>query len=250
MYNEIMTTNNLRIGIAVSSFNPEITENLLAGVLHAFNTKYIEIVTAWGEKNDDRVWGREKRNAAAQNAPKELAEMNLSQGQHNEKEAIKEAANKFVGFKRSLITEVIRVPGSFELPLAAQWLASGKTDKGVSKEGATGVDAVVALGALIKGDTPHFAYISSAVSQGLMDVGIKYNIPVGFGVITADTLEQARQRADLGFMQSSQQNKQQEGETVKSNKGYEAAVAVLEMLLAKEVRVELEKKRKEDEKKV
>ncbi len=95
-----------------------------------------------------------------------------------------------------------RVPGSFELPLTAQALAQSHA-----------YDAVVCLGCLIRGDTPHFEYISSAVSQAIMQVGLETGVPVIFGVLTTNTLEQARERARPG----------------PGNKGAEAALAALEM---------------------
>ena len=207
-----MTTNNLRIGIAVSSFNPDITENLLVGVNSVFGAKYIELINNWEKKVKDRVRseaGQKIRNYGEGPGYTQLR-IDVSKKVAGEEHGIREAAFKFKGFTDLtgvLPFEISRVPGSFELPLTAQWLVND------------GVDAVIALGALIKGDTPHFAYISSAVSQGLMDVSIKHNIPVGFGVITADTLEQALQRADMDFMQSSQENKQQEGETSQEQQG-------------------------------
>lgn len=77
------------------------------------------------------------------------------------------------------------VPGAFELPIACKTLAL------------TGdYDAVVALGCVIRGDTPHFEYVASETARGIMDVGLKTNIPVIFGVLTVDTSEQAEERAD------------------------------------------------------
>lgn len=99
--------------------------------------------------------------------------------------------------------EVIRAPGAYELPLACEALArSGKTD------------AIIAMGAVIKGDTPHFDYVAGECARGLQDVALKHAIPVGFGVLTVNTEAQARERCRPG----------------KENKGYEAAQAVLEML--------------------
>ncbi|MFZ5874817.1 MAG: 6,7-dimethyl-8-ribityllumazine synthase [Nitrospirota bacterium] len=89
-----------------------------------------------------------------------------------------------VGVDRQALT-VVYVPGAFELPLAAQWLCR-----------AGRYDAVICLGAVIRGDTPHFEYISRAVSQGIMDVGLREGRPVVFGVLTTDTMEQAEERAD------------------------------------------------------
>jgi len=110
------------------------------------------------------------------------------------------------GAKRALKDQkqvtVIRVPGSFEIPLAAKGAA-------VSKK----YDAIVALGCVLRGETPHFEYISSAVSHGLQQVALETGIPVGFGVLTVDTVQQAMDRC---------------GES--GNKGAEAALAVLEMI--------------------
>ena len=97
---------------------------------------------------------------------------------------------------------IIRVPGSFELPLAAKKAASsGK------------YDAVVCLGALIRGQTPHFEYIAAQVTKGVAQVSLETGIPVTFGVVTADTLEQAIDRAGAKA----------------GNKGYEAALGAVEM---------------------
>lgn len=105
------------------------------------------------------------------------------------------------GVDREHLT-VIRVPGAFEIPLAAR-VAAGSGQH----------DAVVCLGCLIRGATPHFDYISSAVSKGILDVGTATGVPTGFGVLTTDTLEQALERAG----------------SKAGNKGVEAALAALEM---------------------
>ncbi len=96
---------------------------------------------------------------------------------------------------------VVRTPGAFELPLAASRLL--KTKK---------YDALVAIGCVIKGETKHDEYISSAVSHGLTQLMIEYRIPIGFGVITPNSLAQAKARA-----------------TGKTNHGASAAQAALEM---------------------
>jgi 6,7-dimethyl-8-ribityllumazine synthase len=97
---------------------------------------------------------------------------------------------------------LVRVPGAFEIPLTARRLAE------------TGrFDAIVCLGCVIKGDTMHFEYIASAVSQGIMDVATSTGIPVAFGVLTTLTDEQAEARAADG----------------PENKGREAALAAVEM---------------------
>jgi 6,7-dimethyl-8-ribityllumazine synthase len=97
---------------------------------------------------------------------------------------------------------LVRVPGAFELPLAAMRLAE------------TGqFDAVICLGCLIKGDTMHFEYIASAASHGIMDASAATGVPIAFGLLTTLTDEQAASRADSG----------------PDNKGREAALAAIEM---------------------
>ncbi|NYE38221.1 6,7-dimethyl-8-ribityllumazine synthase [Nocardioides cavernae] len=98
--------------------------------------------------------------------------------------------------------EVIRVPGTFELPVVAAALARA------------GYDAVVALGVVIRGGTPHFDYVCSAATDGLTQVSVDHAIPVGFGVLTCDTEEQALDRAGL------------EGSA--EDKGWEATAAALD----------------------
>lgn len=95
------------------------------------------------------------------------------------------------------------VPGSFELVLAAQYFARE-----------TKVDAIICLGCIIQGETRHFEFISQAVAKGIMDVNIKYNIPVIFGVLTTDTTEQAIARSGGKH----------------GNKGIEAAATAISML--------------------
>src|SRR5215469_3455339 len=97
---------------------------------------------------------------------------------------------------------VVRVPGAFELPLAARKLcASGR------------YDAVVALGCVIRGDTPHFDYVAGECARGLQLAGLETGVPVAFGVLTVETLEQALERAA----------------TTAGNKGGEAMESALEM---------------------
>lgn len=98
------------------------------------------------------------------------------------------------------------VPGSFELPLAAKWLVSKKD-----------VDAVICLGCVIRGETPHFDYICQAVSHGIMDVGLQSGKPVIFGVLTTENKRQALDRAGGKH----------------GNKGEEAALTALGMLRLK-----------------
>ena len=99
--------------------------------------------------------------------------------------------------------ELVYVPGAFEIPLIAQKLARTK-----------GFDAVICLGAVIRGSTPHFDYVASEVSKGVAQVSLDTGIPVIFGVITADTIEQAIERAG----------------TKDGNKGKDAAISAIEMV--------------------
>ncbi|MBU6144002.1 MAG: 6,7-dimethyl-8-ribityllumazine synthase [Acidobacteria bacterium] len=80
---------------------------------------------------------------------------------------------------------VVRVPGAFELPLAAKWAAEDE------------VDAIIALGVVIQGETPHFDYVCEAATNGLTQVQLEYGIPIGFGLLTVDNLQQALDRAGL-----------------------------------------------------
>ncbi len=96
--------------------------------------------------------------------------------------------------------EIFRVPGSFELPLCAlKAAASGK------------FDAIICLGVIIRGDTPHFDYVAAETAHGITEVNLKTGVPVLFGVITANTIEQANARAGAKH----------------DNKGYEAAMAAV-----------------------
>jgi 6,7-dimethyl-8-ribityllumazine synthase len=100
-------------------------------------------------------------------------------------------------------TELYKVPGSFEIPLLALKLAqSGK------------YDAVICLGTVIRGQTPHFEYIAGEVTKGIAQAGMQTGVPVVYGVVTADTLEQAIDRAGVKL----------------GNKGFEAAVTAVELV--------------------
>jgi 6,7-dimethyl-8-ribityllumazine synthase len=98
---------------------------------------------------------------------------------------------------------VVRIPGAFELPLAVQRVAASKK-----------YDAIVALGAVIRGGTPHFEYVSGECVKGIAQVSMQYDLPVAFGVLTVDSIEQAIERAG----------------TKAGNKGGEAAMSALEMI--------------------
>ncbi len=106
------------------------------------------------------------------------------------------------GSDRDDIT-VVKVPGAFELPLAVQKVASMQK-----------FDAIIALGAVIRGGTPHFEYVAGECVKGISMVSLQHNVPVGFGVLTVDTIEQAIERAG----------------TKAGNKGAEAALSVIEMI--------------------
>jgi len=98
--------------------------------------------------------------------------------------------------------EVVHVPGAWELPLTAKTIAEHKKP-----------DAIIALGAVIRGDTPHFDYVAGQAASGLMAVQLETGIPVAFGVLTTNTMEQALDRAG--------------GKD--GNKGYDAAITAIEM---------------------
>ena len=103
--------------------------------------------------------------------------------------------------------KTIYVPGSFEIPLAAQKMFE------------KGYDAVVAVGLVLKGETPHFDYVCQGVTQGVMDVSLKFSKPIGFGVLTVNTIEQAIARC--GRPESFE------------DKGFDSTVAAIALLLQK-----------------
>ncbi|MDH5183618.1 MAG: 6,7-dimethyl-8-ribityllumazine synthase [Gammaproteobacteria bacterium] len=99
--------------------------------------------------------------------------------------------------------DIVRVPGAFEIPLAAQAMAESDKYAGI-----------IALGAVIRGSTPHFDFVAGECTKGLATVSMDHNIPMGFGVLTVDSIEQAIERAG----------------TKAGNKGAEAAMTVVEMI--------------------
>lgn len=99
--------------------------------------------------------------------------------------------------------EIVRVPGAVEIPLAAKRMAASKK-----------YDAIIALGAVIRGGTPHFEFVANENSKGLAQVCMDYDLPVAFGVLTVDTIEQAIERSG----------------TKMGNKGTEAALSAIEMV--------------------
>lgn len=98
---------------------------------------------------------------------------------------------------------LVKTPGAFELPLAVKRIAAGGR-----------YDAIIALGAVIRGATPHFEYVASGCVKGLASVALQHDVPVSFGVLTVDTIEQAIERAG----------------TKAGNKGAEAALSAIEMV--------------------
>ena len=99
--------------------------------------------------------------------------------------------------------EVVRVPGAWEIPLAAKAMADAKKH-----------DALIALGAVIRGETPHFEYVAGECAKGLSQVGMEFDLPVAFGILTVDNIEQAIERAG----------------TKAGNKGVDAALSAIEMV--------------------
>lgn len=106
--------------------------------------------------------------------------------------------------------EVIDVPGAYELPQVASWLARAEDAEGI-----------IALGCIVQGETPHFEYVARACADGLQQVALETGIPLALGVITADTLEQAEARSQPNVGT---------GTSKGGNKGIEAAEAVLDMV--------------------
>ena len=99
--------------------------------------------------------------------------------------------------------DIVRVPGAYEMPLAVEKVAASRR-----------CDGIIALGAVIRGGTPHFDYVAGECVKGITAAGLRHNVPVGNGVLTVDTIEQAIERAG----------------TKAGNKGEEAALAVIEMV--------------------
>ncbi len=99
--------------------------------------------------------------------------------------------------------EMVRVPGAYEMPLAVEKVAAARR-----------ADGIIALGAVIRGGTPHFDYVAGECTRGIAAAGRKHGVPIGFGLLTVDTIEQAIERAG----------------TKAGNKGEEAALAVIEMV--------------------
>jgi len=117
-------------------------------------------------------------------------------------DSLRDAAVRALGQAGAATVQIFDVPGAYEIPQAARAAAESG-----------GFDAIVCLGCVIRGETPHFDYISSAVAQGIMAAAGETGVPMAFGVLTTDTLAQAEARAGAGD----------------DNKGREAAAAAIEM---------------------
>jgi 6,7-dimethyl-8-ribityllumazine synthase len=118
-------------------------------------------------------------------------------------EKLLDGARKALAEAKAAGFEVFYVPGSFELPLASKLLAHTHSYHGI-----------IALGAVIRGDTPHFDFVAAETARGLQQVSLETGLPVAFGVLTTDTLEQAEARAGGAH----------------GNKGYDAAMTAVEMV--------------------
>lgn len=122
-------------------------------------------------------------------------------------DALVSGAQRALSLAKVSIDPVIYVPGSFELPLAAQFALDA------------GADAAVVLGVVVRGETPHFDYVCQGVTDGVMNVSLNRNKPIGFGVLTVDNVEQAIARSGVSGS--------------KEDKGFDATVAALDLLRLK-----------------
>ncbi|MEY3168886.1 MAG: hypothetical protein RL421_129 [Actinomycetota bacterium] len=122
-------------------------------------------------------------------------------------DALVDGAQRALAAAKVSLDSVIYVPGSFELPLAAQFALDA------------GADAAVVLGVVVRGETPHFDYVCQGVTDGVMQVSLNRNKPIGFGVLTVDNVEQAIARSGI--------------KGSKEDKGFDSAVAALDLLRLK-----------------
>lgn len=110
--------------------------------------------------------------------------------------------------------KIVRVPGAWEIPTVVARLAASGPRRGKDQSEAGAIDAIIALGAVIRGSTPHFDYVAAEVTKGIATVSLQTGVPVSFGVLTTDSIEQAIERAG----------------TKSGNKGWEAALGAIEMV--------------------
>jgi 6,7-dimethyl-8-ribityllumazine synthase len=153
------------------SKNEELTDRVIEGALRADGLRFAIVASRWNDLIVSRLVG------GARDALRRL------------------------GARAEDVT-LIRVPGSFEIPLAARRAAASNR-----------YDAVICVGAVIRGETPHFDHIASEVTKGIASAALETGIPVAYGVITAETVEQAIDRAGVKA----------------GNKGFEAAMTAIEM---------------------
>jgi 6,7-dimethyl-8-ribityllumazine synthase len=106
------------------------------------------------------------------------------------------------------LVDQYKVPGAFEVPMIAKMIAAQKSENGTAK-----YDGIIALGAVIRGSTPHFDYVANEAVKGIATVSLEFNVPISFGILTVDSIEQAIERAG----------------TKAGNKGAEAALSTIEM---------------------
>lgn len=156
----------------MATSNKNLSDNKLGSIQHAANQRYALVVSEWNTEVTEALYAGAFTTLLQAGVPRE---------------------------------HIVRVdvPGSFELPLGAQWMAQ-RDD----------IDAVICLGCVIQGETRHFDFICQACAQGVTEVGLKYNKPVIFGVLTTDNQKQALDRAGGRH----------------GNKGDEAAATALKML--------------------
>ena len=229
----------LHIGIVASKFNKPITDALVIGAEVFLREKYMKEATSIDERGDKNIL--DEKDYSISQIPSLLLT-----SYYESKTVI-----DMLPAMPPRIT-LLKVPGAYELPQGIQQLIE------IMQQKNNKLDGVVAVGAIIRGHTPHFDYIASTATQGIMQTGLKYNVPVGFGVITANSYEEAEQRASLSSLESSsyikvkekahknkamqseklwrklvaEKEKAHKNKAMQSNKGYEAALAVWQMIIA------------------
>ena len=142
-------------------------------------------------------------------------------------ERLVQGARLFFSRQEKLITiKTFEAPGAYELPLGAQWLIENAERRNEP------LDGLVALGVVIRGETPHFDYVAGRAANGIMQVSLRHSVPIGFGLVTANNYKQAAMRSSLKVLEEEKGTKKEE-KTKESNKGYEAAQALWEMIKEK-----------------
>lgn len=191
----------LRIGIVVSRWNERVTRSLLDGALGALRRAGVDV-----DLDLDRDGNRERQGAENRGAGQDLDRSWSGDRDRDEGAGESGGGGGGGGGDRGGVV-VAWVPGAWEIPLAASWMAeSGR------------FAAVVCLGAVIRGETPHFDFIAGGAMRGIADVALRTGVPVSAGILTCDTSEQALERSGLKG----------------GNKGAEAALAAVEMARLRE----------------